>query len=216
LLQQNRIIRNDEAGAAFDLPRSADEFYTIGGDPMSLLRVFGVVSAGLFLSACAQSALVQNAELTKSEAQAAPTPVAKAQPSRSASYGIASYYSYGGRTANGERYDPRQLTAAHRTLPFGTKLQVTNLDSGRSVVVRVNDRGPFIRGRVVDVSHAAAKQLDLLRSGVAKVKVEELVQHPRQKAESVAKEQTVVAAEPETSLESDASQQTGSDTPQQN
>ncbi len=60
--------------------------------------------------------------------------------------------------------------------PFGTKLQVTNLNSGRSVVVRVNDRGPFIRGRVVDVSHAAARELDLLHSGTAKVKVEVLQQ----------------------------------------
>jgi rare lipoprotein A len=143
---------------------------------MSQFRIFAPVAAGLLVSACAQSALVQNTDLTQAD-QAHPSVVrAKAVSTGSASYGLASYYSYPGRTANGERYDPKQLTAAHRTLPFGTKLQVTNLNSGRSVVVRINDRGPFIRGRVVDVSYAAARELNLLHSGTAKVKVEVLAQ----------------------------------------
>jgi rare lipoprotein A len=64
------------------------------------------------------------------------------------------------------------LTAAHRTLPFGTRLRVTNVKTGHSVTVRVNDRGPFVAGRVVDVSHAAAEKLGMVRSGVAKVKVD--------------------------------------------
>ena len=83
--------------------------------------------------------------------------------------GMASYYGYGGRTANGERYNARELTAAHRTLPFGTRVRVTNTANGQSVVVRINDRGPFVRGRVIDVSTAAADSLGFRRRGVAKV-----------------------------------------------
>src|SRR3546814_11559044 len=76
----------------------------------------------------------------------------------------------GNRTANGERFDPGQLTAAHRTLPFGSMVRVTNMSNGDSVVVRINDRGPFSRGRVIDVSHAAAREIGLQRSGTARVK----------------------------------------------
>ena len=95
----------------------------------------------------------------------------------STSDGLASYYAdkyQGHKTASGERFDTARLTAAHRTLPFGTRVRVTNLDNGRSVVVRVNDRGPFVSGRVIDLSPAAAKQLDMLRAGVARVKLEVL------------------------------------------
>jgi rare lipoprotein A len=67
-----------------------------------------------------------------------------------------------------------ELTAAHRTLPFGTRVRVTNLENGRHVVVRINDRGPFRKGRVIDVSYAAARKLGLVHSGVAKVRVEVL------------------------------------------
>ena len=91
--------------------------------------------------------------------------------SSQASYGLASFYAHGARTASGERFDPHDLTAAHRSLPFGTRLRVTNLVTGRSVTVRVNDRGPFIRGRVIDVSYAAAQTLGIIRPGVAKVKL---------------------------------------------
>ena len=69
------------------------------------------------------------------------------------------------KTASGERFDPQKLTAAHRTLPFGSKVQVTNVKNGRSVVVRINDRGPFIRGRVLDLSKGAAGQLGFIGSG---------------------------------------------------
>lgn len=86
-----------------------------------------------------------------------------------ATSGIASYYGYSGRTANGERHTGRAMTAAHRTLPFGTKVRVTNTSNGRSVIVRVNDRGPFVRGRVIDVSTAAADVLGFRSRGVAKV-----------------------------------------------
>ncbi|MBD9513447.1 septal ring lytic transglycosylase RlpA family protein [Pseudomonas sp. BGr12] len=91
--------------------------------------------------------------------------------------GTASYYGkahHGKRTASGERFNQNALTAAHRTLPFGTRVRVTNLDNGRSVVVRINDRGPFGRGRIIDVSKAAAEQLNMLRSGTAPVRLEGL------------------------------------------
>jgi rare lipoprotein A len=87
--------------------------------------------------------------------------------------GEASYYAdyfNGRKTANGERYDPRKLTAANRTLPFGTRVRITRLDTGRSVVVRVNDRGPFgKRRRIFDLSKAAARELDMLHAGRANV-----------------------------------------------
>ena len=86
--------------------------------------------------------------------------------------GVASYYGNelaGNRTASGERFDPGEMTAAHRTLPFGSKVRVTNISNGQSVVVRINDRGPFGRGRVIDISHAAAKEIGMHRSGTAKV-----------------------------------------------
>ena len=88
------------------------------------------------------------------------SPIAKAQS------GIASVYS-GGRTANGETAKASGMTAAHRTLPFGTLVRVTNRRSGRSVVVRINDRGPFVRGRVIDITPTAARLLGF--SGVAPV-----------------------------------------------
>lgn len=88
--------------------------------------------------------------------------------------GQAAYYSdayQGKRTANGERYDRNALTAAHRSLPFGTRVNVTNLDNGRDVTVRINDRGPFTRGRIIDLSRRAAQQLGMIRSGTAPVRV---------------------------------------------
>ena len=75
--------------------------------------------------------------------------------------GAASWYGSGHRTANGERFNPNGLTAAHRSLPFGTRVRVENRRTGRSVVVRINDRGPFVRGRIIDLSQAAAEALDL-------------------------------------------------------
>jgi len=89
-----------------------------------------------------------------------------------ASHGLASFYTEGTQTANGEKFDTQELTAAHRTLPFGPRLRVTNVTTGRSVTVRVNDRGPFVPGRVVDVSHAAAETLGMVGGGVAKVKLD--------------------------------------------
>jgi rare lipoprotein A len=91
--------------------------------------------------------------------------------------GIASYYAgehHGRRTASGERFNMHAMTAAHRSAPFGTRLQVTNLANGRSVVVRVNDRGPFVRGRIVDVSSGAARALGMKGAGTARVRIARL------------------------------------------
>lgn len=84
-----------------------------------------------------------------------------------ASVGMASWYKMGRKTANGERFIPMGLTCAHRSLRFGTKLKITNLHNGRSVVVRVNDRGPFVRGRVLDLSQGAARAIGM--AGVSKI-----------------------------------------------
>lgn len=91
--------------------------------------------------------------------------------------GIASYYAHefhGRTTASGETYDENELTAAHRTLPFGTRVRVTNLANQRSIVVRINDRGPFVEGRIVDVSYAAARRLDFIEAGLTSVRLEVL------------------------------------------
>ena len=103
------------------------------------------------------------------------TPFARhnnATPTRIASQGIASFYTEDQQTASGEKFDTHDLTAAHPTLPFGTRLRVTNVETGRSVTVRINDRGPYVPGRVVDVSHSAADALGMVESGVAKVKLD--------------------------------------------
>lgn len=94
-------------------------------------------------------------------------PAAPAQ----AQCGKASWYAEHGRTASGERMKPNARTAAHRTLPFGTLVEVQNLRNGRTVVVRINDRGPFIKGRVIDLSRGAAGEIGLVSSGTASVRL---------------------------------------------
>lgn len=155
----------------------------------NFVRLFAISLSAAALAACAQSSVVTNKyELRAASRRTLPmmntgvavktkkhTPfatnkiTAKPEP---ASYGLASFYTYGGPTASGEKFDPHELTAAHRTLPFGTRLRVTNVATGRSVIVRVNDRGPFIPGRVVDVSPSAAETLGMVGRGVAKVKLD--------------------------------------------
>lgn len=88
--------------------------------------------------------------------------------------GTASYYGrefMGSRTASGERFNPNALTAAHRTLAFGSRVRVTNLRNGKDVVVRINDRGPHTKGRIIDISYGAAKQIGMHRSGTARVRL---------------------------------------------
>lgn len=96
---------------------------------------------------------------------------------REAQVGVASYYAHahdGRRTASGERFDMSEMTAAHRTLPFGTIVRVTNLANGRRAVVRINDRGPFKKKRIIDVSLAAARELGMVGRGTARVRLEVL------------------------------------------
>ena len=166
-----------------------------------VIRLVAVVLGAVWLAACAQSSVVtgrsdfvaprreaalerhryshfrptryamrERTRVTRKETAAVSegsTP--KTQP---ASQGLASFYSEGQETANGEKFDAHELTAAHPTLPFGTRLRVTNVSTGRAVTVRVNDRGPYVRGRVVDVSYSAAEALGMVGQGVAKVKLD--------------------------------------------
>lgn len=88
--------------------------------------------------------------------------------------GMASYYWQGQRTASGARFNPDGLTAAHRTLPFGTRVRVTNKSNGQSVVVTINDRGPFVGGRVIDLSRGAARAINMTGAGVARVALQVL------------------------------------------
>ena len=127
----------------------------------------------------AKSVALRNVETPGAESETLKKPAAPALPIavRSVSTGEASWYGpgfYGNRTANGELFRPCTLTAAHRTLPFGTKVRVTNLWNGRSAIVRINDRGPFHGRRVIDLAHGAASQLGLISSGIAQVKLEVL------------------------------------------
>lgn len=152
------------------------------------LKLTAVLAAGAALAACGQSpfrashsdlrgSTVRQAAIEQPRRPAATASVVRRAPetgerSQGRSHGIASFYSQGTKTASGERFDPNQLTAAHPTLPFGTKLRVTNTHTGRSVTVRVNDRGPFVPGRVVDVSYSAAQELGMINRGVAPVKLD--------------------------------------------
>jgi len=100
------------------------------------------------------------------------TPYKRTAQMPTTSYGIASFYSESQQTANGEKFDPNELTAAHPTLPFGTRVRVTNVATGRFVRVRINDRGPYVAGRVVDISYSAAESLGIVNKGIAKVKLD--------------------------------------------
>ncbi|MEM7191523.1 MAG: septal ring lytic transglycosylase RlpA family protein [Pseudomonadota bacterium] len=108
---------------------------------------------------------------TMSAAVLAATLATSLSTANAAQIGSASWYALRSITASGERMNPNDMTAAHRSLPFGTKVRVKNLQNGRSVVVRINDRGPFTGGRIIDVSKAAAAKLGMISSGTAKVSV---------------------------------------------
>jgi rare lipoprotein A len=154
--------------------------------PRLLVAVLGAAS----LAACAQSSGGRNSEFVSSSRQSSQhdrtasfftsrhvasarkhTPFARHTPA-TPTQGVASFYTEGQQTASGEKFDTNELTAAHPTLPFGTRLRVTNVATGKSVTVRVNDRGPYVAGRVVDVSYSAANELGMVGSGVAKVKLD--------------------------------------------
>lgn len=94
---------------------------------------------------------------------------------RNIQYGEASYYGkefHGRKTASGEVYDMYKMTCAHKKLPFGTKIKVTNLENKKTVIVRVTDRGPFVSGRIIDLSYGAAQKIDMVAAGVVRVRVE--------------------------------------------
>ena len=96
-------------------------------------------------------------------------------PKSASTHGLASYYGsefHGKKTASGETFNQWDYTCAHRDLPFGTRIKVTNVKNNKSMVVRVNDRGPWVRGRLIDLSFAAAKKIDMIAAGVIKVKIE--------------------------------------------
>jgi rare lipoprotein A len=153
-----------------------------------------VIAGAATLAACAQSSVVSKSEFSSGPREAAlprhhearvatsarvrvvrkhtPFKIAKKDGSSTPSRGIASFYTKDQETASGERFDTHQLTAAHPSLPFGTKLRVTNVSTGKSVTVRVNDRGPYVPGRVVDVSYSAAEALGMVDDGTAKVKLD--------------------------------------------
>ena len=127
--------------------------------------------------------------------------------------GVASYYWQGKGTASGERFNANALTAAHRSLPFNTKVEVTNLRNGRTVVVRINDRGPFIRGRIIDVSRAAAGELGFKAHGLTKVSIKvigrdteiaEAASETSEKTSDKAQKRTQVAAIAESQATTDA------------
>ncbi|MGY8632168.1 septal ring lytic transglycosylase RlpA family protein [Bradyrhizobium sp. 14AA] len=149
-----------------------------------LLAIVGAAS----LAACAQSPVGrQKADLAGTSRQAVverPHRVAALHPrptsrvrvpagdaKQAAAHGVASFYS-DTETASGEKFNKNELTAAHPSLPFGTKLRVTDVSSGRFVTVRVNDRGPFVRGRVVDISPSAAEALGMVDKGLANVRLD--------------------------------------------
>jgi rare lipoprotein A len=180
-IKTNRILLNASASAA---------------GVRNVIQLFAVALVAASLAACAQSSVVtKKSELLPASRQASleqnrttsfvtnrrvavtrkHTPFAShknAAETQVAPHGVASFYTEGTLTANGEKFDTHELTAAHRTLPFGTRLRVTNVATGRSVAVRVNDRGPFVRGRVVDVSYSAAQTLGMIGGGIAKVKLD--------------------------------------------
>ncbi len=139
----------------------------LGPNSGRILRSLAIalVAAGL-LGACSSS--------SGPDRQLAYAPSAGAA---GAQVGIASWYGdkfHGRRTASGERYNMHAMTAAHRSLPFGTKVRVINLENNRRVIVTINDRGPFVKGRVIDVSKRAADMLGMRRAGVARVRIEVL------------------------------------------
>ncbi len=143
-------------------------------------QIVAIAVAAATLAACGGPAVVSNRSEWGTAANRHPAPARTAKHIQSAtksaekapSYAVASFYKDDTETASGEKFDPDQLTAAHRTLPFGTRLRVTNVETGRSVTVRINDRGPYIPGRSVDLSYSAADTIGMVERGVTKVKVE--------------------------------------------
>jgi rare lipoprotein A len=184
-------ISCDGYAATRTLPERPDVSFA---DGWKVFRLFAVALAAVMLAACAQSSVITNKSALAPARQApleshthasfggnrhlaiaakehAPSVTNEhAKDADDSSRGVASIYGNDSQTASGERFDAHELTAAHRTLPFGTRVRVTNHSNGRSVVVTINDRGPFVRGRIIDVTPATAHALGM--SGLAPVTVE--------------------------------------------
>ena len=142
-----------------------------------VLRCLSVALTVATLAACAQAPVVADKPSSfgaarKHASSASDKTDKRAAETAGGSYGLASFYGHQSQTASGEKFNPQELTAAHRTLPFGTRVRVTDVATGRSVTVRVNDRGPFVPGRIVDVSSSAAETLGISGRGIAKVKLD--------------------------------------------
>jgi rare lipoprotein A len=153
--------------------------------PRNIPQLLAIMIAAATLAACARTSVVSERSdwrsaprQTLAHHQVRPVSVVRRHDApvhtnvASGGGGLASFYTEGAKTANGETFNTHELTAAHPSLPFGTRLRVTNVSTGQSVTVRVNDRGPYVPGRVVDVSYAAADQLGMVKGGVAKVKLD--------------------------------------------
>ena len=161
------------------LAREMDGFDII--DPMDLVIPAEPVSAVETAEPAVDPSGEPATAIAEPDSEVPPIPPAPPKPVGpvviSTHSGEASWYGpgfYGNRTANGEVFRPGTMTAAHRTLPFGTRVRVTNLWNGRKAVVRINDRGPFAGDRVIDLAHGAARELGLMRSGIAQVRLEVL------------------------------------------
>ena len=159
------------SGSAALLPVFARDFLSANGaEPLDPLDLVVEPQATLSPAEVKQVLAPPSPELLKPKLKLVPEVVKVIT-------GEASWYGpgfYGNLTANGEVYRRGTMTAAHRTLPFGTKVRVTNLWNGRTAVIRINDRGPFIDHRVIDLGHGAASDLGLIASGIAQVKLEVL------------------------------------------
>ncbi|MBI3934161.1 MAG: septal ring lytic transglycosylase RlpA family protein [Acidobacteria bacterium] len=148
----------------------------IGRNSSSRGILFAALGAALLSSACGRRRTVATIPPPPpaSSGRTAPAPAPPATPGTT-EVGYASWYGdpyHGRRAANGEIYDKNQMTAAHRTMPFETMVKVTNLENGRSTVVRITDRGPFVKGRIIDLTLAAAKDLAMIGPGTAMVRLE--------------------------------------------
>src|SRR3954447_6149120 len=194
IVRPSLLAEFGESGRWYNMAFISEPFLSVA-PARNVIQLFGVVLGAIWLGACAQSPVVtQKAERIGNprgalehdqrpspathkrvavRKQHTPFPSArKAAEKEVASDGLASFYTEGTKTASGEHFNTYQLTAAHPTLPFGTRLRVTSVATGRSVTVRVNDRGPYIPGRVVDLSYSAAESLGMVGDGVAKVKLD--------------------------------------------
>ncbi len=175
----------------------ARRVFRIGGEKLlkpKILKPILVALAAASLAACAQTSVVSQRSDIRATRHASFVPHRAVSPEartrvavrrkhtpfaakdagdrKTAAQGIASFYSEDTQTASGEKFNPNELTAAHPSLPFGTKLRVTDVKTGRSVTVRVNDRGPYVPGRIVDVSHSAAAELGMIGKGIANVRLD--------------------------------------------